>query len=425
MASSIIKRLETSLQSLKDQQQYRDLPTLNHQGRHVIYQGETLVNIASNDYLGLGCDAKLQAEFLQQMQSLSAMQLPKMSATSSRLLTGNDEQLQALEHELQVWYQAAMTLSDGRYLGEKSVTPKSALVMNSGYHANIGILPALTALPIKTLILADKLVHASIIDGIRLSQTKLCSYRRYRHNDYQQLAMMIEQAPVEVERIIIVTESIFSMDGDRADLVQLVQLKALDNRIELYVDEAHAVGILGNQGLGLAEETHTLADIDYLVGTFGKAFASVGAYILCDEAVREWLINHMRPLIFSTALPPMNHAWTRFILAKMPQLNDKRQYLATLSLQLSQHVSQFVSQTLQPPHSASESTQPEHYQSPIIPYILGDNARTVAKAMQLQAAGFYALPIRPPTVPANTARIRLVINAALTQDDCQRLITHL
>ena len=181
------------------------------------------------------------------------------------------------------------------------------------------------------------------------------------------------------------------------------------------------MGILGNQGLGLAEETQTLVDIDYLVGTFGKAFASVGAYILCDESVRQWLINQMRPLIFSTALPPMNHAWTRFVLAKMPYLNDKRQHLATLSLQLNK----FVSKTLQPPHSASENIQPEHYQSPIIPYILGDNRLAVAKALQLQAAGFYALPIRPPTVPANTARIRLVMNAALTHDDCQRLMTHL
>ncbi|WP_182405720.1 8-amino-7-oxononanoate synthase [Psychrobacter sp. GP33] len=415
MANSITERLERSLQSLKERQQYRDLPTLTHQERHVLYQGNTLLNIASNDYLGLGCDNELQAKFLEQLQQLPITQLPKMSATSSRLLTGNDEHLQALENELQDWYQsAAATVTCDNAL-------KSALVMNSGYHANIGILPALTALPVKTLILADKLVHASIIDGIRLSQTKLCTYRRYRHNDYQQLAQMIEQASAETERIIIVTESIFSMDGDRADLLQLVQLKAQDSRIELYVDEAHAVGILGNQGLGLAEETQTLVDIDYLVGTFGKAFASVGAYILCDESVRQWLINQMRPLIFSTALPPMNHAWTRFVLAKMPYLNDKRQHLATLSLQLNK----FVSKTLQPPHSPSENIQPEHYQSPIIPYILGDNRLAVAKALQLQEAGFYALPIRPPTVPVNTARIRLVMNAALTYDDCQRLMTHL
>ena len=136
---------------------------------------------------------------------------------------------------MQAWYQAAV--------GKQGLsTSKSVLVFNSGYHANIGILPALTALPVKTLILADKLVHASIIDGMRLSQSKLVTYRRYRHNDYEHLARFIEQADETVERIIIVTESVFSMDGDRADLLQLVQLKAKDARIELYVDEAHAVG---------------------------------------------------------------------------------------------------------------------------------------------------------------------------------------
>ncbi|MGP9557852.1 8-amino-7-oxononanoate synthase [Psychrobacter sp. AOP7-A1-24] len=410
MQNSITERLQTALGDLKTKQQYRQLPDLQHNGRYVISKGKALLNIASNDYLGLGGDAELQAEFLAQVGQLPATHTPKMSATSSRLLTGNDIQLQALEEELQHWYQSArekQNLTDS----------KSVLVLNSGYHANLGILPALTALPVKTLILADKLVHASIIDGMRLSQNKLVAYRRYRHNDYEHLAKLIEQADETVERIIIVTESVFSMDGDRADLPQLVQLKAKDDRIELYIDEAHAIGVLGNTGLGLAEETHTLAGIDYLVGTFGKAFASIGAYIMCDEVVKQWLINAMRPLIFSTALPPINHAWTRFILAKMPTLTDERAHLAQLSTTLSQ--------AIDPQHRVLPSLQEVHYASPIVPYMLGDNASTLAKAQQLQAAGFYALPIRPPTVPANTARIRLVMNANLTNEDYERLIQQL
>ncbi|WP_339343448.1 8-amino-7-oxononanoate synthase [uncultured Psychrobacter sp.] len=410
MQNSITKRLQSALVDLKAKQQYRQLPNLKHDGRHVISDGKALLNIASNDYLGLGGDTELQAQFLAQVGQLSVTHTPKMSATSSRLLTGNDIQLEALEEELQSWYQIAIE--------KQSLTDsKSVLVLNSGYHANLGILPALTTLPVKTLILADKLVHASIIDGLRLSQSKLVTYRRYRHNDYEHLAKFIEQADETVERIIIVTESIFSMDGDRADLPELVQLKSKDDRIELYVDEAHAVGVLGHTGLGLAEETHTLADIDYLVGTFGKAFASVGAYIMCDEIVKQWLINAMRPLIFSTALPPINHAWTRFILAKMPTLTNQRAHLAQLSTTLSQ--------AIDPRHRVSPTLQEIYYQSPIVPYILGDNASTLAKAQQLQAAGFYALPIRPPTVPANTARIRLVMNAKLTNEDCERLIQQL
>lgn len=410
MTNLITDRLQVALEDLKANQQYRQLPNLQHKGQYVMSEGKALLNIASNDYLGLGGDIELQTEFLNQIEQLPTAQIPKMSATSSRLLTGNDIQLQALEEELQNWYQNATDK-------QNTSASKSVLVLNSGYHANLGILPALTTLPVKTLILADKLVHASIIDGMRLSQSKLVTYRRYRHNDYEHLARFIEQADETVERIIIVTESIFSMDGDRADLPELVQLKSRDTRIELYVDEAHAVGILGDTGLGLAEETNTLPDIDYLVGTFGKAFASVGAYIMCDEAVKQWLINTMRPLIFSTALPPINHAWTRFILAKMPMLTDQRMHLAQLSITLSQ--------AIDPQHRVSPTAQHISYDSPIIPYILGDNARALTKANQLQAAGFYALPIRPPTVPENTARIRLVMNAKLTNEDCERLIQQL
>ncbi|KAA0939194.1 8-amino-7-oxononanoate synthase [Psychrobacter sp. ANT_H59] len=410
MTALIINRLQESLNALKAANQYRQIPNLQHHERYVISEGKRLLNIASNDYLGLGSNKQLQSDFLNQLNQFPVDSMPRMSATSSRLLTGNDEHLHALESELQEWYQNAL---DKKNLSSS----KSVLVFNSGYHANIGILPALTTLPIKTLILADKLVHASIIDGIRLSQSKLVSYRRYRHNDYEHLAKFIEQADSSVERIIIVTESIFSMDGDRADLAQLVQLKAKDARIELYIDEAHAIGILGDSGLGLAEETQTLADIDYLVGTFGKAFASIGAYIMCDDVVKHWLINQMRPLIFSTALPPINHAWTRFILAKMPSLTEQRLHLARLSVTLSEAIPER--------YRVSLIHQDAGYASPIVPYILGDNALTVEKAKQLQAAGFYALPVRPPTVPANTARIRLVMNAALSHEECQRLIAHL
>jgi len=410
MTALIINRLQESLNALKAANQYRQIPNLQHHERYVISEGNRLLNIASNDYLGLGSNKQLQSDFLNQLNQFPIDSVPRMSATSSRLLTGNDEHLQALESELQEWYQNAV---DKKNLSSS----KSVLVFNSGYHANIGILPALTTLPIKTLILADKLVHASIIDGIRLSQSKLVSYHRYRHNDYEHLAKFIEQADSSVERIIIVTESIFSMDGDRADLAQLVQLKAKDARIELYIDEAHAIGILGDSGLGLAEETQTLADIDYLVGTFGKAFASIGAYIMCDDVVKHWLINQMRPLIFSTALPPINHAWTRFILAKMPSLTEQRLHLAQLSATLSDAIPER--------YRVSLIHQDAGYAPPIVPYILGDNALTVEKAKQLQAAGFYALPVRPPTVPANTARIRLVMNAALSHEDCQRLIAHL
>lgn len=414
MSPTNIQMFDSALERLKTKQQLRELPPLQKQGRYVISQGKTLLNISSNDYLGLNASDHLHTEFLEHLNHTLPSAYSRLGAVSSRLLTGNDDQLEQLECELEAWYQAAST--------KTSSVKKSALIFNSGYHANLGILPALTALPVKTLILADKLVHASLIDGMQLSTSKHCRYRRYRHNDYSHLQALIDKADDDTARIIIVTESVFSMDGDRADLRQLVQLKNTDNRVELYVDEAHAVGVLGDTGLGLAEASQTLNDIDYIVGTFGKAFASIGAYVLCDESVKQWLINQMRPLIFSTALPPINHAWTRFVLAKMPHLQAQRAQVAGLSVHLRKAIQRKseLANTDTPNESSSL-----YYESPIVPYILGDNGLAVAKARALQAAGFYALPIRPPTVPAGTARIRLVMNAALHDNDISRLIDHL
>lgn len=394
------------LNTLKSKEQYRQLPPVTHQDQWIICNERRLLNISSNDYLGLGNETQLQSQFLSYLQQMPNSVLPKMGSTSSRLLTGNHSQLPLLEAELLDWYLLALPEK------QRSMSNKAVLVVNSGYHANIGILPALAKLPINTLILTDTLIHASLIDGVRLigSNHTHCRYQRYHHNDMQHLTTLIEQASDEVERIIVVTESIFSMDGDRADLQALVKLKASDLRIELYVDEAHAVGVLGHKGLGLAEETQTLEDIDYIVGTFGKAFASMGAYVICDASIREWLINQMRSFIFSTALPPITHCWTRFVLAKMPSLSNLRTHLAQISLRVSQ---------------AINTDSKVSYQSPIIPYILGDNASAVQKAQALQQAGFYALPIRPPTVPVGTARIRLVMNAKLSVEDCERLIKQL
>lgn len=404
MTQPTLSSVAHHLDALNLNDQYRRLPDIKHQDQWIITDNSTLLNISSNDYLGLGSDTRLQTQFLDQLQALPDSLLPSMGSTSSRLLTGNHEQLQLLEEELLQWYQLALSPQ------QRQTSTKSVLVMNSGYHANIGILPALAKLPLHTLIVSDELIHASIIDGIRLISNKQCAKQRYRHNDLEHLASIIESADTSIERIIIVTESIFSMDGDRADLTALVELKACDPRIELYVDEAHAVGVLGRNGLGLCEETQTLESIDYLVGTFGKAFASMGAYIICDEKVRHWLINQMRSFIFSTALPPITHSWTRFILAKMPSLHHLRTHLAQLSLQLV---------------GAIEDGSTACYQSPIIPFITGDNASAVNKAQELRDAGFYVLPIRPPTVPVGAARIRMVMNAKLTVEDCTRLISHL
>ena len=194
---------------------------------------------------------------------------------------------------------------------------EAALVFNSGYHANTGILPAVS--DAQTLILADKLVHASLIDGIRLSAAKCI---RYRHNDLAQLERLLKEHHSAFRQIIIVTESIFSMDGDQADLPALAELKRRYGNVLLYVDEAHAFGVRGRQGLGCAEESGCTGDIDFLVGTFGKAAASAGAYIVCRKVIREYLVNRMRTLIFTTGLPPVNIAWTLFVVRRLADMRE-------------------------------------------------------------------------------------------------------
>lgn len=356
-----------------------------HDGRDVVVNGRRMLNLSSNDYLGLATDKELREEFLQTLTPETF--LP--TSSSSRLLTGNFSIYDELEAEL------------ARLFGTEA-----ALVFNSGYHANTGILPAVSNA--QTLILADKLVHASIIDGIRLSPARCI---RYRHNDLVQLERLLVQNHTEYRQIIIVTESLFSMDGDQADLQELVRLKLNYDNVLLYVDEAHAFGVRGKHGLGCAEETGCIRDIDFLVGTFGKAAASAGAYIVCRRAIREYLVNRMRTLIFTTALPPVNIAWTLFIVRRLPGMQERREHLSALSRML------------------KEALQARGYACPsvshIVPMIIGPSADTVLRAEALQRHGFYALPVRPPTVPEGTSRIRFSLTAEIKKEEIEELIKEL
>lgn len=370
------------LEQLSAQNQYRSIPDLVHQGRYIMRENCKMLNMSSNDYLGLASNENLRQSFLQQYGD----NFPSFTSSSSRLLTGNFPVYTDLEQLIAQRFQR-----------------ESVLLFNSGYHANLGILPVLTTT--KSLILADKLVHASMIDGIRLSQ---CEFFRYRHNDYEHLKNLLEKNAGKFDRTFIVTESVFSMDGDVVDLNYLVQLKKQFPNTYLYVDEAHAIGVYGKNGLGIAERANVIADIDLLVGTFGKALASMGAYVVCDQILKECLINQMRPLIFSTALPPFNVAWTHFIFERLPQLSKERTHLEQLSAFLRQEV--------------EHRTQIMPSQTCIVPYILGENEATLAKAKALQEQGYYCLPIRPPTVPKGTSRIRLSLTADMTMDEVKQFV---
>ena len=380
---SLLDHYAEQLDLLKQQGNFRKFTTNEQSGRWITIQDRTMLNLASNDYLGLAADLNLREEFLDTLKIERAL----FSSSSSRLLTGNFAEYEQFENSL------------------SKVFGRAALLFNSGYHMNIGILPALC--DSKTVILADKLVHASMIDGIRLSNAQ---YVRYRHNDLQHLEQLLQKyhQDEQIERIIVVTESIFSMDGDETDLAALAQLKQRFAKTMLYVDEAHAIGVRGGQGLGCAEQYGVLDQIDFLVGTFGKAIASVGGYIICDSIMRDYLINKMRPLIFSTALPPISMAWSDFIFNKVLNMQQQRQHLAEISQYLQQAV---IAKGFSSPSS-----------SHIIPIILGESQAAIEKARYVQQQGFYAMPVRPPTVPQNSSRLRISLTALVQKNELQQLV---
>lgn len=378
-------RYASQLETLAHNGNLRRLPEMEPQGLYLVRDGVSMLNLSSNDYLGLADNVALKSEFLQTLDP----QTCRFSSTSSRLLTGNYPAYTRLEKRLAQLYGA-----------------ESALVFNSGYHANSGILPAVT--DNRSLILADKLVHASIVDGIGLSKARCI---RYRHNNYEQLERLVAENADQYERIFIVTESIFSMDGDESDLPRLVTLKRQYPQVYLYLDEAHAFGVRGELGLGCAEEQGVVGDIDFLVGTFGKAAASMGAFVICSETMKQYLVNTMRPLIFTTALPPVNLEWTLFIVNKICNMQKRREHLAQIGRR--------VREALNPLNGGIVSS------SHIIPYVLGESERAVEVALRLQHEGFYLLPVRPPTVPRGTSRLRISLNAECSDSDIDRLITTL
>ena len=380
-----MKAYNEALEELRRNGRLRQLTETECGERLIVRDGAPMLNLSSNDYLGIAQDHSLWKSFLE--ETPPERLLP--SAVSSRLLTGNHPAYTRLERLLTRLYDRP-----------------AALVFNSGYHANSGILPAIA--DNHTLILADKLIHASLIDGLHLGHAP---YIRYRHNDYQHLETLLREKAPLFDTVIVATESIFSMDGDICDLPRLIALKREFRNVMLYIDEAHAIGVRGQHGLGLCEEYNCIADVDMLVVTFGKAIASVGAALICDREIKEWLVNTMRPFIFTTALPPINVEWTHYILSHLNGMADKRRHLATIAQRVNDAITQERGDTGSRSH--------------IIPYIIGDAAEAQAEAIRMQRQGFYLLPVRPPTVPAGTSRLRISLHAACNDEEIDRLIVAL
>ncbi|MDJ0624131.1 MAG: 8-amino-7-oxononanoate synthase [Desulfocapsaceae bacterium] len=343
-----------------------------------------MLNLTSNDYLGLAANKKIHKEFYQSLDDGNLIDNYGLGSASSRLLTGDSY----LAHDLEELI--------GRHYGRPA-----CLLFNSGYHANIGILPTLARK--NDLILSDKLNHASIHDGMRLSRA---AFKRFRHRDYDHLADLLKDNRKKYETVFIVTESVFSMDGDEADLQILVEMKKRFDCL-LYVDEAHGVGVHGEKGLGKVEQHDVIDEVDLIVGTFGKAYASIGAYVLCNTAIKEFLINSSRSLIFTTALPPVVIHWNGFIFKRALEMSQERRKLMVLADTLRDALYQAGLET-------AGSTN-------IVPVIIGENQQTVTMAEQMQDQGFLIFAVRPPTVPEGTARFRLSLTAAMQWHDIEHL----
>lgn len=341
----------------------------------------TGIDLISNDYLGLGARYE---EFIEDFR-LKYPDVP-MTASASRLLQRSQKYHNQLEKKL-----------NGLY-------GKNTLLFNSGYHANVGALSALSVPG--TLTVSDKLAHASMIDGIRLGKGDSA---RFAHNDMNMLHRILEKKAAVYRHIVVVTESVFSMDGDFAPLEEMVELKKEYPNLILYVDEAHGFGVLGDRGLGLTEKLGIIDDVDIIVGTLGKAAAGSGAFIATSQMLHSYLLNCARSFIFSTALPPSVIAWNALMIDRLTGMSEERRYLEHLSAWFRHEVEKITG-------VANNS------QSHIIPIHAGSAERAIEMASKLRQTGIDALPIRRPTVPAGGERLRLSLSANLKKEDLQRVL---
>ena len=390
----LTKRIEGALADLEAAGNLRELRTVVPEGIFLRHEGKRYLNLSSNDYLGLsasayaGVDLHSYASRIWGQERLSAF---AHGNPASRLMTGNSAEYDIVEEEL-----------------EKLFPERAALVLGCGFMANSGLMPALAEKG--DLILADKLVHASIIEGLQHTNA---AFRRFPHNDVAALEQQLQRAEAgEEKNVWVIIESLYSMDGDLAPLADIVELKKKYG-FYLYVDEAHSFGVRGPQGKGYAAELGLERGVDLMVVTFGKALAGAGAAVICSPLLRRWLINRMRPLIFSTALPPVTLLWDALVLHEMRTESLKGDLFCgtdTLRAHLAELITEF---------SAASGIPAESH---IIPLPCGSNERALAVAEAGRERELWLTAIRHPTVPQGTARIRLSLNAGMTKKTLSPLL---
>lgn len=369
---------QEQLQALRAQSLHRKLREIGSaQGSEIEVVGRHLVNFSSNDYLGLANDPLLKKAAIAAIENFG------VGAGASRLVSGTQSPHVALEVAIAKWKRAP-----------------AALAFSSGYAAAVGTLPALASK--RDVIFLDKLSHASLVDGARLSGATV---RVFPHNHLGKLESHLEWAQREMPdaRRIVVTEAVFSMDGDQAPLGELVELKKRFDAI-LLLDEAHAVGVLGPHGRGLAAELGLERQVDVQMGTLSKALGVSGGYICGSRSLIDWLTNRARSFIFTTAPPPALAAAATAAIEFLGTAEGEERRLT-----LWKRIVRLLEKLPAAPTTSSRT------KSAIIPWIVGDEQRALDLARSLQQEGLLVPAIRYPTVARGAARLRITVSAAHTE----------
>lgn len=371
----------------KAQGLYRKLRVLESpQGEHIQVDGKPYLGFCSNDYLGLANDPQIKAA------AIASITCDGFGSGASHLVVGHHQEHALLEQEIAVF--------TGR---------DRALVFSSGYMANLALVSTLVSK--SDVVLHDRLNHASLLDGGLLSGAR---FQRYLHNDMASLRTYLtkfSQDP-KVQKILVVTDGVFSMDGDLARLDEMVQLCAEFDAL-LMVDDAHGLGVLGECGKGtVAHFSLSQTQVPVLIGTFGKAFGTSGAFVAGSESLIDYLIQSARPYIYTTAMPPSTAAATRQSLQIVQAASAKRSHLQSLLIHFKQAMASLTYELL-----PSES--------PIQPVLIGDSFKTLALSQFLADKGILVGAIRPPTVPDNTSRLRVTFSAGHSFEDVDKLVAAL
>lgn len=377
--------LKEAIAQLKEAGLYRELKTHSFQQSSKLYiQDEAYLNFCSNDYLGLANHPRLIRATHEALDQYG------LGSGSSRLINGNSMAYQNLENALAQFKET-----------------EAAVVFNSGYQANLGALSSLCEAG--DHVFSDELNHASIIDGLRLCKAKVIIYP---HNDVVRLKQLIEENKSK-QKNWIVTESVFSMDGDCAPLKSLYDL-ALKHDAYLYLDEAHATGVLGERGRGLVELAGLLGRSDRIIqmGTLGKALGSFGAYLVGSSELKEFLINKARSLIYTTGLPPSILAASHAAITLISDNFSLKEKLWENLNYFEQIYEKVFSQNIK-------------ITSPIIPIKVGSSALALSVSQKLWEKKIWASAIRYPTVAQGTERIRLTLSAAHKKEEIQYLVEQL